>query len=169
MRKRIISELLADDTSITIKNIILISLNRTDEVFSCDHSLLVHEVVAIYLPVLKLHLAVVIDEVFADLAFVGLVAATNGADAVFEDLLLKVALHVNFFLIVKFWNRPIQKVLMYVLDVPEPLGHWLVTNFTIHNFLIGKICLKHPENGSLIWVYWALFLNLESIVILDEL
>ena len=57
-----------------------------------------------------------------------------------------------------------QKILMHILDVPKPLRHRLVTDLTIHYFLIRKICFEDPIVSSLIGINWLFLLYLKPIV-----
>ena len=73
-----------------IKHVELISLNGFNKLFSRNHSLLVHQIVSIDLPDLKLHFAVICDQMLSNVFFVCFVATSNGTDAISKELALKI-------------------------------------------------------------------------------
>lgn len=58
---------------------------------------------------------------------------------------------------------------MDILHVSESFGHRLIANFTIHYLLVRKVCFEHPEVSPLISIHRPLFLDFESVVILNHL
>jgi hypothetical protein len=58
---------------------------------------------------------------------------------------------------------------MDVLNVTKSFGDWLITHFTIHNFLIRKVCFKNPKVASLVTIRRPLFLYLKPIIKFNQI
>lgn len=85
----------ADATSLRIKNIEFIGLYGPYEVISWNHPLLIHKIIPIDLPYLQLHFAMVSYQVLPNLLLVCFVATPNGANAILQELRLKISFQIN--------------------------------------------------------------------------
>ena len=87
--------LISNTSSLRVKDIEFICLNRPNKFIPCNHSFLVHQIVSIDLPNLKLHLAMVCNQMLSDLCLVSFVPASDRANSVFQELRLKVSFEVD--------------------------------------------------------------------------
>ena len=110
-------------TSLAVKDIVFICLDRLNEGFSRQHAMLVAKIVSVDLPHLQLHLRVVRYEMHPNIFLIRLVTAPNRTDTVTQQLVL-----VVFMLGLKV----IKQILVSVLDMSKPLGNRLVAHLTVH-------------------------------------